>query len=104
MSTTILLLVGIIIYGLILRGWHQINREVMESKGSSGAKLRSGIFLLILRYGSLCPSQLAVTLNKPLQVINGELDYLRNRKIIKKKKFLYPQEYKEPVWVIGEAG
>ena len=104
MSTTILLLVGIVIYGLILRGWHQINREIMECKGSSGAKLRSGIFLLILRYGSLCPSQIAVMLKKPLHEIKSELDYLRNRKIIKKKKFVAPQEYSEPVWIIGEAG
>ena len=85
-STLIALFIAIFVYGTVLLGNNIIDKKIDRSKGSSGPILRAGIFLLILRNGTQCASQIATLLNTRIDIIEKEIQFLiNNRKIIKEK-------------------
>ena len=100
-TTAILLIIAILFYGFVFVASGVIEKKIARAKGSSDKTLRAGIFLVILRYGPFCPSELSEILNKPVSDINTELNILKKRKVVRKKEHIEPKGFEEPVYCIG---
>ena len=100
LSVIVLFAVAVFIYGFVVVGSGIIDSTIHNARHSSGKKLRKGVFLLILRNGSLCMSQISALLGVPIGEIAKEIDFLRTRRVLKEMDEPIPPT-SETCYIVG---